>query len=341
MPNLTSFQRIGICCAWLLCAAARAGPALPALGVDLRQTTVSGVSSGAYMAGQFGVAYSASVAGVGLIAGGPYYCAGEPEDFPPLWNALYRCTNPSASFAEPPDAVLLWARTQAFARAGLIDDVAYLRLQRVFIFSGARDRLVTTTVADQARNFYDFAGVAELGFVDTVPAGHGMITDRATDNACDANRPPYFNNCRMNLAGQLLAALYPGLDPPDGRLHGTLQRFDQRRYARADSGLARDGFLFVPLACWRTACRVHVAFHGCYQSAAIVSDHFYRYGGYNETAGANRIVVLYPQVRPTEVPYNPLACWDYWGYAGPDYYARSGAQMRAVRAMLERLGQAR
>ena len=48
---------------------------LAAYNVKLNETTVSGISSGAYMAVQFGVAHSAAVKGVGAIAGGPYYCA--------------------------------------------------------------------------------------------------------------------------------------------------------------------------------------------------------------------------------------------------------------------------
>ena len=43
---------------------------LPALKIDKTQTTVSGLSSGGFMAAQFAVAYSATVAGAGIIAGG-------------------------------------------------------------------------------------------------------------------------------------------------------------------------------------------------------------------------------------------------------------------------------
>ena len=54
---------------------ATAGEPLPSLNVDLTQTTVSGLSSGAYMAGQFHIAFSAEVTGAGIVAGGPYGCA--------------------------------------------------------------------------------------------------------------------------------------------------------------------------------------------------------------------------------------------------------------------------
>lgn len=63
-------------------AATRDAPALPGYQADLSQTTVSGLSSGGFMAAQFAVAYSATVAGAGIIAGGPYFCSGQPGRFP-------------------------------------------------------------------------------------------------------------------------------------------------------------------------------------------------------------------------------------------------------------------
>ena len=57
----------------LLCAAQQASAAdpLPALTIDLSRTSVSGLSSGAYMAGQFHVAFSSTLAGAGIVAGAP------------------------------------------------------------------------------------------------------------------------------------------------------------------------------------------------------------------------------------------------------------------------------
>jgi hypothetical protein len=34
---------------------------------------------------------------------------------------------------------------------------------------------------------------------------------------------------------------------------------------------------------------------------------------------------------------NPNGCWDWWGYTGPVYHTRNGAQIRAIQAMLARL----
>jgi hypothetical protein len=48
------------------------GTRLPALGARIGATSVSGLSSGAYMAGQFQIAHSSIVMGAGIVAGGPY-----------------------------------------------------------------------------------------------------------------------------------------------------------------------------------------------------------------------------------------------------------------------------
>nr|WP_318289937.1 hypothetical protein [Paraburkholderia sp. BL8N3] len=49
-------------------------------GADATHTSVSGLSSGAFMAAQFDVAWSKHLVGAGIVAGGPFYCAGL---FPP------------------------------------------------------------------------------------------------------------------------------------------------------------------------------------------------------------------------------------------------------------------
>src|SRR3954451_21625177 len=80
----------GLLVAWSMLAgkATLASERLPSFNVDLGQTTVSGLSSGGYMAIQFHIAFSETVRGAGIVAAGPYFCA-EGQPFP---NALFRCT---------------------------------------------------------------------------------------------------------------------------------------------------------------------------------------------------------------------------------------------------------
>jgi poly(3-hydroxybutyrate) depolymerase len=99
-------------------------------------------------------------------------------------------------------------------------------------------------------------------------------------------------------------------------------------------------YAYVPTQCAAAKCSLHVAFHGCRQNVDSrdqerVHDDFIRDAGYNRWAAANNLVVLYPQL--TESALNPNRCWDFWGYSGSEYYAQQGPQMRAVKAMVDRL----
>jgi hypothetical protein len=50
-------------------------PPLGTYNADFSESSISGISSGAFMAVQFATAWSGTIKGVGVIAGGPYYCA--------------------------------------------------------------------------------------------------------------------------------------------------------------------------------------------------------------------------------------------------------------------------
>ena len=98
-------------------------------------------------------------------------------------------------------------------------------------------------------------------------------------------------------------------------------------------------FLYVPVSCAEGAsCGVHVAIHGCTQSAEFVGDAFAAGAGYNEWAEANNLLVLYPQVASSKfAPMNPYGCWDWWGYTGSDYATRDGKQVQVIVGMIETL----
>jgi hypothetical protein len=68
---------IAMACAAFLAGPAMAEPpvALSGYNADIRQSSISGISSGAFMAVQFGTAWSSVIKGVGIVAGGPYWCA--------------------------------------------------------------------------------------------------------------------------------------------------------------------------------------------------------------------------------------------------------------------------
>ena len=121
------------------------------------------------------------------------------------------------------------------------------------------------------------------------------------------------------------------------------------RGSRSDDSLDDKGFAYVPAVVRGAAkpCRVHVALHGCLQSYGNIGDDFVRHAGYNEWADNNHIIVLYPQIQAVGLTRlgitNPQACWDWWGYldanptVSPSYLLKSGQQIGAIKAMLDRL----
>lgn len=329
-------------CAVSLCAAlgtpAQAAPPLPTLSADPGQTSVSGLSSGAFMAGQFQVAFSASIKGAGIVAGGPYYCAGV------LGYSVAAICMGMVPFM-PPNPQVMWSAAQVLASAGEIDPLSGLKNQQVYLFSGTKDTVVYQQAVDAAVAFYKLAEVpdANIRYVNNVPSGHALITPQF-GNACAANTAPYISHCTVqgkgyDQAGALLQHIYGKLRPAAKTLGSSVVAFNQREFAPAASGMADDAYLYVPKSCTKAGsnCKVHVALHGCEQSAKVVGNDFYSDTGYNNWADSNQMVVLYPQVNASNLPFNPKGCWDWVGYTGPAYATKAGVQMAAIKAMVDRL----
>lgn len=329
--------------------AAEPAPApLPPLGIDAAAISVSGISSGGFMAHQFHVAHSARVMGAGIIAGGPYACAG--DRYP--WNLLRALSVCSAiapgPFRGPPDPQQAIAAVRAAEQAGSIDVPSALRGDRVLLFAGRKDDLVPPPVVETVDTVYRaFDDAQAIRMVGDVDAPHAMIT-AAFGNRCETVKTPFINNCGFDLAGAVLGQIYGPLAPPI-EAAGEFRAFAQAAFVdpRVQHGMAARGWLYIPRACTAGGCRLHVALHGCQQTEAMIGDAFIRHAGYNDWAEANRIIVLYPQAAVLErhvlgipLPWpNPQGCWDWWGFTGPDYANRRGPQIQAINAMLDRLSE--
>lgn len=352
---------------------------LPALGLQPDAVTVSGLSSGGYMTAQFHVAYAKSLSGAGVIAGGPYGCAKGSVS-----RAMLNCSCP----ADPPFALVLAhnfgfgcqvLNQTAYLSAsedavhnnehdGAIDPVSNLQRQRVWLFSGGQDHVVDKQLVDAVESFYKQFGVpaAQIKREDIADAGHGFPSPKATQ-ACSLTKTPFLTQCHIDAAGELLKWLYP--DGPQvkqgvAKEKTSLKRFDQTRYGDKQhfNGLDSTGWLYVPKVCEKkgASCRLHVAFHGCEQGQSFEVDGqpfgltYVTGTGYNAWAEASRIVVLYPQVKPSTTgslnqpyTYNPKGCWDFWGYTiegdailsstSPPYARQDAPQMKAVKAMIDDL----
>jgi len=345
-----------LCSAQISVVSANEATSLPAYGADLTQTSVSGLSSGAFMTSQIHVAYSNNFIGAGVIAGGPYYCSGSYSFQSHLQNAMGICMNPlTASVA--PDGEKLFGKAENFAANGFIDDLSNLKDDKIYLFSGINDKTVTQLVVNQTKAFYLAAEVAEeqIFYNDKVNAGHAIITNDDNDVECAKTHAPYINDCDFIQSHNILKHIYGAdLNPPveTDKLSGQIVAFNQAEFIPPSgkySSMSEKAYAYVPKSCETEACRVHVAFHGCEQGANFqikynekYGDQYYTTTGYNELADTNNIIMLYPQAEGSSfTPFNPKGCWDFWGYSSNDFYKKTAPQMLAVMGMVERLGEQR
>ena len=345
------------------CAALVAGPAraqshvaLSGYNADIRQSSISGISSGGFMAVQFGTAWSSVIKGVGVVAGGPFWCAQTDANDAfdafslPFLNATGLCMS-----GQPLTDLNNFIReADAKAASGAIDSLQGLSRQKIYVFHGYHDATVGKPVTDATVAFYrHYLGTPNRGnlyYQTSIGAGHSFVV--AADphsggpNDCNVTATPFIDSCGYDQAGIILQHIYGPLNAPNrGQLSGSVKPFDQSIYTdpREPAPLSLDhtGYVFVPRDCEDGApCRVHIALHGCLQDAGEIDQRFIDQTGYNAWADTNRLIVLYPQTAVSwYLPYNPLACWDLWGYADENdsYVTKSGSQIRTIKAMLDAL----
>ena len=184
--------------------------------IDPTQISVSGISSGGFMAHQFHVAHSEHVMGAGIVAGGPYYCAQGT-----LIDAVSRCSQfvmleckalgldpkwcrrtdlaPKSRNEIERAAAASFAEATRQEAAGTISKLANLKNGRVYLFSGTYDAIVPSGVMGTLFHFYvdaDKGSVApdNLTYNRTFPARHTMVRDSfdkpAGDVVGDCGLPP-------------------------------------------------------------------------------------------------------------------------------------------------------
>jgi hypothetical protein len=297
----------------------------PQFVIDPERISVSGISAGAYMAGQMHVAMSSAIEGAGLIAGGPYGCAQNS-----LQTALENCTREGSV-----DLDALRVTLEGAASEGSIDDIVNLDGSPVWLFRSPDDPLVGQALLDATAEQYRTLGAA-VTIVDDVAAAHGVPTLQ-TGAVCDSFESPYLNACDYDAAGEILSKIHGPLEP---RTEATGELMAISVPGAESVSLLPDAFLYVPAACAAgETCGLHVFFHGCSQSSELVGDAVARGAGFNAWAESNRMLVLYPQVKSSKIaPVNPLGCFDWWGYTGDRYATREGAQVRVIAALMAAIG---
>eukprot|EP01031_Cornospumella_fuschlensis_P040595 gene40595-49494_t len=268
----------------------------------ITDVTVSGISSGGYMAVQMHISHSKDIQGAAVFAGGPYYCAESNLDF-----AFDKCMK---VIQGPPAVEELVVQTEDYALLGQIDPVSHLRDDKVFLFSGQEDSVVNPLVVKALQRYYAaFLPAENIQTEYNVRAEH-LFPTLSYGEACDTLGSPYIGKCDYDGAYYALSALYGPLQPKTAALESQLLAFEQAPFAPrslAAASLGQRGYIYVPRSCAAgAACRLHVSFHGCEQTLEQIGSAYAQHTGLNDWAESNGIVVLYPYAAAsTALPLNP------------------------------------
>ena len=310
----------------------QAAPPLSAFNVDPSTVTVSGISSGGFMAVQLQVAYSKRIFGTAIFAGGPYYCAQDSG-------------TTAQGYCESGNGIPLQALidyTNGQASSGTIDPTSNIASKPIYMFSGVNDTTVHQSVMNALQQYYEtYTKSTNITYNNNSQAAHAWISPDGP-NSCNSAYIPYINNCGIDPEQTFLSMFYGTLNPKNtGSVAGSYVQFDQNAFVSGGNAnsysMDSTGWLFVPANCANgQACRLVMALHGCLQYQGIVQQQFVQKSGINEWADTNNIIVLYPQTIASS-PNNPLGCWDWWGYTSSDYALRSGPQMVAIMAMVSQI----
>ena len=214
--------------------------------------------------------------------------------------------------------------------------------------------MVARSVTDAAADFYrHYLGEANRGNLSTRPRSAQVIrwpsrpTSRIDDLDECKSTPRRLSTSAATIRPNHPAAHLRCVECAEpGALTGTIKRFDQSVYTKPnDAGplsLDQTGFVFVPKDCEQgAACRVHIALHGCKQNAGEIGRRYIDDTGYNAWADSNRLIVLYPQTARRVVRADSIRRRAGTGGAtsttSDNYVTKSGAQIKAIKAMLDAL----
>jgi len=162
----------------------------PPVSIDGSKISVSGVSSGAYMAVQLHVAFSRAFMGVGAVAGGPYFCAQNNTDVTAVKTLCM------AGVGLPSDPSIFVNEAKTAASNGQIDPVENMEKNMVYIFNSSEDQIINPLLGLLTNEFYqefisDTSNIEAWAYIPdygpTYPVAHGMPSNiSAYDDYLDA-----------------------------------------------------------------------------------------------------------------------------------------------------------
>jgi len=193
--------------------------------------TVSGLSSGGSMATQMHIAFSKDISGCGILAGPPYYCAGN-------YMAATMCMSGSVTSISVPGIL---NKIKSYESWGNIDNTTNLKNDPVYIFSGKYDTVSSPGIVKLNGQIYTSLNAKVKTNYD-MGSAHGFPTENYGLSCMVLNMYSYINNCGFNMAYDVLNYLYGGtLIRPSSDdqtpLPGQFVTFDQQAFMSPPSGL--------------------------------------------------------------------------------------------------------
>ena len=318
---------------------------LPRLKIEKERITVSGISSGGFFANQMQVAFSSTIRGSAIVAGGVYGCSLGNE------KRVSLCMQK----AEEVELAEIFQKTKEQEISGLIDSTENLKKAKVFLFFGEKDPVKKKSQLTAISNFYrNYLPDHRIKSVLHPEANHAFPTENY-GNTCGKLRLPWISDCDFPLTREFFQLFDSSESPTKVKQHRKnraefskkenpsllWKKFDQSTLTPdlKVAGLAEWGAIYVPKSCENNSCGLHLAFHGCQMNWQYVQNQFIEKAGYLEAAEENQIVVVFPQLEKTKE--NPNTCWDWIGSTGPDYLNKNGLQMKAMGNLIEAISSER
>ena len=221
------------------------------------------------MATQLGVAFSSEISGIGQFAAGPYYCAqGEAKD---RFNRCFRYEEYSADKS--------FSTVDKFFVEGKIDNPSNLKETKVFLYTGLSDHSVLPVMTKKSESFYEkYMSKDEIKVIEKDGAQHTFPTDFYGEN-CRHVYSPWISNCHYDLAHDALAWLNPKEQKASTKFNP--DQFYSFYQGNTEAEMDMNGYIYVPAACERKFCPLHVALHGCDMDTTQIGTKFVEFAGYN------------------------------------------------------------
>ncbi len=314
-------------------------PPLPSLTINKERITVSGISSGGFFATQMQIAFSSTIRGSAIVAGGVYGCSLGLED------RVNLCM-------QKPEEVLLadvLQKTKEQSDSGWIDSTLNLQKAKIVLFFGEKDPVVKKPQLDLMVKFFEsFTPPSQVKSILHPEANHAFPTVNY-GNPCGKLRLPWISDCDVNFVEDFFRffdakeqvrsnrslQIFKKTIYSENKDNPLWKKFDQSLLSddRKTAGLAEWGAIYVPNKCKTQECGLHLAFHGCQMNWQYVQNQFIEKAGYLEAADTFGVVVAFPQLEKTKE--NPNACWDWIGSTGTNYLNKNGPQMKAMGNLIE------